>query len=35
MTGPHTKEVALSAALLAVLILLYIQIDYYLRHLAG
>ena len=35
MTWHHTKEVALTAALLAVLIMLYIQLDYYLRHHVG
>jgi hypothetical protein len=34
MTGRHTREVALAAALLAVLILLFAQVDYYIRHLA-
>ena len=35
MTWRHTKEVALTAALLAVLILLFAQIDYYIRHSVG
>jgi hypothetical protein len=35
MTWRHTKETALTAALLAVLILLYAQIDYYIRHSGG
>jgi hypothetical protein len=35
MTWRQSKEVALTAALLAVLLLLYAQIDYYLRHVAG
>lgn len=34
MTRRHSQEVALLAALLAVLILLYAQVDYYLRHAA-
>ena len=32
MTLKHAKECALTATLLAVLLLLYAQIDYYLRH---
>ena len=32
MTWRHTKEVALTAALVAVLLLLFAQVDYYLRH---
>ena len=32
MTWQRTKEVALTAALAAVLLLLFAQIDYYLRH---
>ena len=35
MTWRHSKEAALTAALLAVLILLYAQIDYYPRHSGG
>ena len=35
MTWRESKEVALTAALLAVLILLYAQIEYYIRHSAG
>jgi hypothetical protein len=35
MTWRETKEVALTAALLAVLLMLYMQIDYYLRHSTG
>jgi hypothetical protein len=32
MTWQHTREVALAAALVAVLLLLFAHIDYYLRH---
>jgi hypothetical protein len=32
MTWRHTKEVALTAALVAVLLLLFAQVDFYLRH---
>jgi len=32
MTRKHAKETALLATLLAVLLLLYLHIDYYLRH---
>ena len=35
MTWRHTRQAALTATLLAVLILLYMQIDYYVRHLGG
>jgi hypothetical protein len=35
MTWRQSKEVALSAALLAVLLLLYEQVHYLLRHSAG
>ena len=35
MTWRHTQEVALLAALLAVLILLFAHVDYYFRHHAG
>ena len=35
MTWRESKEVALTAALLAVLLLLYAQIDYYIRHSGG
>jgi hypothetical protein len=35
MTRTEAEKVALMAALLAVLILLYAQLDYYLRHMAG
>lgn len=33
MTWKHAKEAALMSTLLAVLLMLYAQIDYYLRHL--
>jgi len=32
MTWHHTKEVALTATLLAVLLLLFAQVEYYVRH---
>lgn len=35
MTWRQSKEVALMAALLAVLLLLYAQVDYYFRQMAG
>lgn len=35
MTFQHAKEAALTASLLAVLLLLYAQIHYYVRHLHG
>ena len=35
MTWRHSKEAALTAALLAVLLMLYAQIDYYVRHAGG
>ena len=35
MTLRHAKECALTAALLAVLLLLYAQIDYLIRHTFG
>jgi hypothetical protein len=35
VTWRHTRQAALTATLLAVLIMLYIQVDYYVRHFAG
>ena len=35
MTGKHAKEAALSASLLAVLLMLYVHISYYFRHVTG
>jgi hypothetical protein len=35
MTRHHAKEAALTAMLLAVLLLLYVQVDYYVRHYLG
>ena len=35
MTWKHPKETALSASLLAVLLMLYAHVSYYLRHMAG
>jgi hypothetical protein len=35
VTWRQSKEVALSAALIAVLLLLYMQVAYYLRHSGG
>ena len=35
MTWKHAKETALTASLLAVLLMLYAHIAYYLRHVAG
>ena len=35
MTWKHAKEAALTASLLAVLLMLYVHISYYLRHVAG
>lgn len=35
MTWRHAKETALTATLLAVLLLLFAQVDYYVRHLPG
>jgi hypothetical protein len=35
MTWKHAKEAALTASLLAVLLMLYVHITYYLRHVAG
>ena len=35
MTWRHAQEAALTATLLAVLILLFAQIDYYIRHSGG
>jgi hypothetical protein len=35
MTWRHAKETALTATLLAVLLLLYAQVEYYLRHTHG
>jgi hypothetical protein len=35
MTWRRTREVALSAALLAVLLMLFEHVDYYLRHSGG
>jgi hypothetical protein len=35
MTWRRAQEVALSATLLAVLLLLYVQVAYYLRHMHG
>jgi hypothetical protein len=32
VTWQHSKEVALTAALLAVLLLLFAQVDYFFRH---
>ena len=35
MTGKHARETALTASLLAVLLMFYVHISYYLRHVAG
>jgi hypothetical protein len=35
MTWKHAEQAALTATLLAVLLLLFAQIDYYLRHFHG
>jgi hypothetical protein len=35
VTWKRSQQVALTATLLAILIMLYIQVDYYVRHLAG
>ena len=35
MTWRHAKETALAATLLAVLLMLYSQVDYYVRHVHG
>jgi hypothetical protein len=35
MTLQHAKEAALTTALLAVVLLLFAQVDYYVRHLPG
>lgn len=35
MTWRHAQETALTAALLAVLLLLFAQIEYYIRHSGG
>jgi hypothetical protein len=35
MTWRETKEVALTATLLAVLLMLYMQIEHYIRHSGG
>jgi hypothetical protein len=35
MTWRQTEQVALAAALLAVLVMLYAQVDFYLRHSGG
>jgi len=35
MTWRHAKETALFATFLAVLLMLYAQVDYYLRHVSG
>ena len=35
MTWRQTEQVALVAALLAVLVMLYAQVDFYLRHSGG
>jgi hypothetical protein len=35
MTWKHAEQAALTATLLAVLLLLFAQIDYYLRHFQG
>jgi hypothetical protein len=35
MTWRHAREAALTASLLAVLLMLYAHIAYYLRHVAG
>ena len=35
MTWRHTRQAALTATLLAILIMLYVQVDYYVRHIAG
>ena len=35
MTWKHAKETALTATLLAVLLMLYVHISYYIRHTAG
>ena len=35
MTWRHAKETALTATLLAVLLLLYAQVHYYVRHMHG
>ena len=35
MTWKHAKQAALTASLLAVLLMLYVHITYYLRHVAG
>ena len=35
MTWKHAKEAALTASLLAVLLMLYVHISYYLRHVPG
>jgi hypothetical protein len=35
VTWRHAKEAALTASLLAVLLMLYVHVSYYLRHMAG
>jgi hypothetical protein len=35
MTWRHARETALTATLLAVLLLLFAQVDYYMRHIHG